>query len=1600
MVYTINRCLLLFVFLMITCVVNAQNVVWSNGYSNSSSNLSVKNLRSNSSGENYTVGSFGRKIDFDAGAGSDTLDAAINTGDNASVAGFISKTDNSGNHLWARALYPINPGAMAVINDVDMDANANVYVAGNFHYTLDFDPGPAVDSLNSSGAYGAFIMKLNPSGNLLWVHTYLGMETKIWDIKIDENDGLIIVGSFTDTLDFDPSPAVYNLISDNSNDLFVIKMNASGNFLWAKTWVGSDPNLGPNIGRACLDADIENNIYVTGSISLNQVDLDPGLGVMVDTGKCFVAKLDPSGNFIWGQCRSETQAMVLATNSTDLYLYGYKSNEYVYLAEYDSSGTQLWNKHLEDPVISGANFNGEPSALTQDLAGNLVMGGRQVNRYFLYTTDSSGNMQWLKKSKTTADYDHLTVRMSPLDDIMVAGDFRNVFDVDFGPGVDTLGAVNKYSSFLMKYSYCGSNTMFNFTSCDSVVLPDTTYNVSVNFANEYLDINGCDSNVFNHISIGILSDVSIAGCDSAVYNGQAYYQSGIYNQIVTPNVPGCDSILDIHVYINTDTNLNPFMQLIQEVPDSLIANNAGSVFVEVDSLYNMYIGGIYAIHIPQLNMNPDVGLVARVDSSGNLVWKHAVKDEWTNKSVSTRSIALDDNLNLYASTIYTNYGVADANSKGIVEITNFNNIADDTSGFGPFPPTDKYLCILNDPSSNKMVKLGSVPTAYPNNPSAVIVKRGNSSITFGAVANAWGTGSCYGETGAIDSQGNIYICGKWQEAPLGGGPGQSGLHACFIAKLDSNLNLLWNKLIDPATSYSKLTISNMKFDNNSLLVSGNFNRKLDLDYTPNTYFVYPEDGSAILARFDTAANIIWATPYGTLGNVTPYGLTVDDGGQIYVSGRISNNVDLQPGPGISYFKQYCQNSSLGYISKFTSTGTFIRVMGMHDYMTSIKFKSPNRIYAAGGIWGTLVSVYELTNDTTVYTYPEICAGDSINVGNSVYSQSGIYTNVFLSYLNTDSIVITNLTVNPLPAVIANASDTLLCMGDSVVLSGSGAFTYSWNNGAIDNQLFSPAGSNTYIVTGTDTNGCVNSDSINVVVNSLPTVAANATDTVLCFGDSLILYGSGALSYTWNNLVIDSVLFAPSASGYYVVNGTDTNGCINQDSVEIIVHALPTVLANASDTSLCMGDSVILFGSGALTYTWNNAVIDSMIFSPNMTNNYVVTATDVYGCVNTDSITVVVNTLPIVTANASDTLICYGDSMLLFGAGALTYTWNNLVIDSVLFAPLATGYYVVNGTDTNGCMNQDSIEIIVNALPPVMANASDTSLCIGDSVMLFGSGALTYVWNNLVIDSMIFAPNITSNYVVTGTDTNGCVNTDSITVVVNPLPNVVANASDTSVCVGNPVTLFGTGADSFSWTNAVIDSVAFYPLDTAMYVVTGLDINGCMGQDSILIQANQIPFPILVFSGDTLYCTNVTGVNIYWYKDTVAIDSLTNYYVVTQNGNYEVFVVDSNGCAGADSISMLNMSYQTTIKSELIQVYPNPTQGALNIAFDMKQPGDVELMISDLLGKKVYSSKNTIRASGNQQLQIDLSPYHLTKGIYFLNLIMDGRRSVVKFEYQK
>ena len=152
----------------------------------------------------------------------------------------------------------------------------------------------------------------------------------------------------------------------------------------------------------------------------------------------------------------------------------------------------------------------------------------------------------------------------------------------------------------------------------------------------------------------------------------------------------------------------------------------------------------------------------------------------------------------------------------------------------------------------------------------------------------------------------------------------------------------------------------------------------------------------------------------------------------------------------------------------------------------------------------------------------------------------------------------------------------------------------WDNGITDNTAFSPNTTTTYTVTGTDANGCQNTDLVTVTVNALPTVSAGADQTV-CFGDNVTLSGSGASTYTWDNGITDNTAFTATATTTYTVTGTDGNGCQNTDLVTVTVNALPTVSAG-SDQTVCFGDDVTLSGSGASTYTWDNGITDNTAFT--------------------------------------------------------------------------------------------------------------------------------------------------------------------------------------------------------------------------------------------------------------------------------------------------------------------------------------------------------------------------------------------------------------------
>lgn len=441
---------------------------------------------------------------------------------------------------------------------------------------------------------------------------------------------------------------------------------------------------------------------------------------------------------------------------------------------------------------------------------------------------------------------------------------------------------------------------------------------------------------------------------------------------------------------------------------------------------------------------------------------------------------------------------------------------------------------------------------------------------------------------------------------------------------------------------------------------------------------------------------------------------------------------------------------------------------------------------------------------------EICQGDSSqiqfqSIANTIFSisydsvnYSNIVSGIYISPPNSGYYLIESVdtilncvnldtlffTINPLPNVNAG-TDKIICEGDNTILTGSGALNYGWDNGQMDNVLFSPNATNTYTVLGTDIYGCIGTDQVTITVNPLPLINAGP-DQEICLGESITLWANGSTSFSWNNGVIDGQSFTPTSSQTYTVTSTDINGCTNNDQIVLTVNPLPNVSANV-DQSICIGSTLTLTGSGAFSYSWNNNVTNGVSFTPLIlgTTNYTVIGTSQVGCVNSHDVLITVLPLPIVFAGL-DTTICNGESITLsaMSAQSSSFIWNdNLPNPSLIQPNLGFNTYYVQVIDSDGCIGYDSV--VVNVLENPIANfqftpheiiESNTSLNFIN--LSLGSTFSTWIFNNLDTTS-VFSPEYTvvspsnTGLMVTLIVTNeiGCIDSMTITIPFNESPYV-------------------------------------------------------------------------------------------------------------------------------------------------------------------------------------------------------------------------------------
>lgn len=576
--------------------------------------------------------------------------------------------------------------------------------------------------------------------------------------------------------------------------------------------------------------------------------------------------------------------------------------------------------------------------------------------------------------------------------------------------------------------------------------------------------------------------------------------------------------------------------------------------------------------------------------------------------------------------------------------------------------------------------------------------------------------------------------------------------------------------------------------------------------------------------------------------------------------------------------------------------------------------------------GTTIDLNDLldgNNDVGIWL--ETTGSGQFTPGTGVFDASGLGAGDYLFTYTVTALApcapdVANFTVTVLPNPIIDAgADFAICAGDEAILSGSGAGVggvYVWDGGVTDGAPFIPAGTAVYEVTGTDANGCINTDDIEITVNPLPIIDAGE-DYAICDGEETTLAGSGAGiagTYSWTGGVFNDTPFTPIATETYVLTGTDGNGCVNSDEVTITVNPLPSIDAG-EDFAICIGEMITLSGEGAGIgglYVWDLGVTDGIAFSPVETATYTVIGTDGSGCVNSDMIEVTVNPLP--TVEAGDPVeVCEAGMVTLSGTGAglgATYLWDGGGIDGIAFAATETAMFTVTGTDANGCVNSDSVWVIVNELPLINAGP-DQSLCLGDEVTLLASGAGiegVYAWDGGVVNGVPFSPVATTIYTVTGTDDFGCMNSDNVTVTVIPLP-VIDAGSDLVICQGDAVVLNGAGAGyggSYTWNGGVTNGVAFTPFGTTTYEVTGTTTDGCSNTDEVIVTVN--PLPIISFSADPLmgcaplqveFTSYTEGVSFGWDFGDGSVSSADDpMHVYSYTGLYDVTltVTDSNGCS--------------------------------------------------------------------------------------------------------
>jgi hypothetical protein len=325
---------------------------------------------------------------------------------------------------WARSMGGVDSDQP---NNIAVDVNGNIYTIGTFQGTADFNPGPATANLTSAGDKDIFISKLNSNGNFVWAKQMGGISADHgFGIALDGTGNIYIAGDFQDIVDFDPGPGITSLVSVGDRDIFISKLDANGNFVWARSMGGLSYDIGQSIG-----IDGTGNILITGFFYSSKVDFDPDPNstyYLTNAGydDAFILKLNSNGNFVW----AKSLGGIYEDLSLDVAVDG---NGNIYTTGQFQGTTDF------DPGTGIAN-------LTSVGSGDI----------FISKLDANGDFVWAKSMGGISDDWGFGITLDNSGNVYTTGRFLNTADFDPGPGISNITSAGEEDVFISKLDSTGN----------------------------------------------------------------------------------------------------------------------------------------------------------------------------------------------------------------------------------------------------------------------------------------------------------------------------------------------------------------------------------------------------------------------------------------------------------------------------------------------------------------------------------------------------------------------------------------------------------------------------------------------------------------------------------------------------------------------------------------------------------------------------------------------------------------------------------------------------------------------------------------------------------------------------------------------------------------------------------------------------------------------------------------------------------------------------------------------------------------------------------------------------------------------------------------